>query len=158
LLAEVIDRGDLIAEVITEDRLYERPRHYSELCLLVTLDPRMFERLCAFDAEAADFEDTNDAEPEVDEHTLGRTERLMQPEEFGADDVEPSLASTGMVDQRRWHDGGSDDDSEFDKADAEPDYDDEPDDRRLPRVQSADGEAPVDLAGMWALQRKAGAK
>ena len=65
-----------------------------------------FRKLCEYGAELEDLEDSHDHEPEVDEHTLSRSKRIAQPEEESSDDGEPDLGATGMMDQRRWHDGG----------------------------------------------------
>lgn len=118
-LGDIIAGADIIADIAINDDELLRP--ISGVCLLVTLERWQFEQLCALGAELEDLEDSCDHEPEVDEHTLGRSERVMQPEEDGSDDGEPSLGSTGMVDQRRWHEG-DDRDLELDRADDEPSH------------------------------------
>jgi hypothetical protein len=88
--------------------------------VLLALEPWAFRSLCDYGAELEDMEDTHDHESEVDEHTLGRSETLMQMQEESCDDAEPSLGPTDMTDQKRWHEGGSDSDLELNRADDEP--------------------------------------
>jgi hypothetical protein len=117
-LVDIIDGADLIGKGPVETHGWSCG---SGVYLLVALPMPVFDTLCKIGADLEDLEDTHDAEPEVDEHTLGRTERLMQPEEFGQEDREPSLGSTGMTDQRRWSEGTKlDEDYELDRAEDEP--------------------------------------
>ena len=115
LLASIIASADVVAQGVD-------PEGAPSVYMLLTLHTARFNDLAIFGSELEDLEDGGDAEPtEADEGeaTLGRTERLMQPEEEGRDDTEPDLGSTGMVDQRRWHEGGRGD-LELDRADNEP--------------------------------------
>jgi hypothetical protein len=88
-------------------------------------EPWAFKSLCDYGGDLQDDEDTNDAELGHDaEQTLGWPEQVKQTVLCeGSDDKEPSLGSTGMVDQRRWHDGNAahyGNDLELDRADDEP--------------------------------------
>jgi hypothetical protein len=88
--------------------------------VLLEIDAWLFDRLCAWAADAADFEDGGDEEPDDDdEPTLGRTNRLAQPDEpspFLDGESEPSLGLTSMLNQKRWAEGARDDDREFDRS------------------------------------------
>jgi hypothetical protein len=107
LLAAVIDGADLIGEGVINNRAWYSP---TGVYLLVGLTWPSYKRLCAFDAEATDFEDGTDAEPDSDD--------------------EPGLASTASVNQVKWsagHPFGSQHvDCELDKADDEANGDAEP--------------------------------
>jgi hypothetical protein len=121
LIADVIASGDVIAQGTQGNRWgNDEPVVF----VMLTLHSALFNNLAIFGSELEDTEDTHDAErTEADEgeHDLGRTERIQQPEEYGCDDAEPSLGSTAIVDQRRWHEGAQRDrDLEQDKADQEP--------------------------------------
>lgn len=59
------------------------------------------------DGQTDDTEDEHDGRepPEDEEDTLGRSENIDQSrQEFGRQDLEPSLGSLGVVDQRFWAD------------------------------------------------------
>jgi hypothetical protein len=116
IIKEIAESGDIIGRGRIAADHWSVPVTF----LLLALEPWAFRDLCEYGAALADDEDTHDAEPEVDEHTLGRTERLAQPEEQSSEDREPSLGSLAMTDQQRWNEGGSDSDSELDLADREP--------------------------------------
>ncbi len=89
--------------------------------VLLALEPWAFKSLCDYGGNLQDDEDTNDAEPGHDaEKPLGWTDRISQAHlNEGSDDGEPSLGSTGMLNQRRWSEGDNSD-LELDRADDEP--------------------------------------
>jgi hypothetical protein len=104
----------------------------------------------------ADLElDRSDEEP-----SLGASEVVMA----GSFSPRAGLSDPELVrcNQEGWSRGSSADDREHDPADhGEPDYDNEPDDRRLPRVPSIDGGSiavpatdPTGRAGMWVMQKR----
>jgi hypothetical protein len=116
LIADIIASSDVIAQGTQGNRWgNDEPVVF----VLLTLHSALFNDLGIFGSELEDTEDSNDAEPPVDEATLGRTERVMQPIEESREDTEPSIGSTAMLDQRRWHDGPVTD-LELDRADDEP--------------------------------------
>jgi len=103
IIKEIAESGDIIGQgQIAADDRWSVPVTF----VLLALEPWAFRDLCEYGAALADDEDSHDREPEVDEHTLGRTERFAQPEEESSDDGEPDLGATGILDQRRWSDGG----------------------------------------------------
>jgi hypothetical protein len=116
LVSDIVDRSDVIGRGLV-------PQDYGSedtFFVLVSLPAYHFRKLCEYGAELEDLEDTNDAEPGHEaEQTLGWHEQISQATlREGSDDGEPSLGSTGMVDQRRWHEGG-DRDLELDRSDDE---------------------------------------
>ncbi|HEY1504103.1 MAG TPA: hypothetical protein VGF92_07375 [Stellaceae bacterium] len=185
LLADIINSADIIGHGVAAGQYFD----YPVVHLLVTLHHAAFNELAIFGAEFEDSEDSHDAEPtEADEGelTLGRTERVAQPEERGTDDAEPSSGATQMVDQRRWHEGPVTD-LELDRADHEAsvgadtlefdacdlgeqrEYPATPDEAIIEEARSryaaATGNKVVALpardpvtgkAGVWLLQRRAG--
>jgi hypothetical protein len=180
LIADIIASSDVIAQGTQGNRWgNDEPVVF----VLLTLHSALFNDLGIFGSELEDTEDSNDAEPPVDEATLGRTERVMQPIEESRDDAEPSLGATQMHDQRRWHEGPVTD-LELDRADDERNGDDEPEpcdlgeqrdypaaqDRAIieqarSRFAAATGAKVVawpsrdpltGKAGAWLLQRRAG--
>jgi hypothetical protein len=126
LIADIIASSDVIAQGAQGNRWGNAE---PVVFVLLTLHSALFNDLGIFGSELEDTEDTHDAErTEADEgeHDLGRTERIMQPEELGTDDAEPSLGATMMVDQRRWAKGPVTD-LEGDPCDqGEPDYEGQP--------------------------------
>ncbi len=121
IIKEITESGDILGQgkMVTED--WPVPVTF----VLLALEPWAFKSLCDYGGDLQDDEDTNDAEPGHDaEHTLGWPEGIRQATLCGgSDDGEPSLGSTGMVDQRRWHEGDAlpyGNDLELDHADDEP--------------------------------------
>jgi hypothetical protein len=171
LLSHVIEDADIVGQGTAPGTYGDYPVIY----LLVALHSADFNNLAIFGAELEDGEDTHDAEPPIDEATLGRTERVMQPIEESRDDAEPSLGATQMHDQRRWHEGPVTD-LELDRADDESNGDDEQRDypaakdetiieQARSRFAAATGSKVVawpsrdpltGKAGAWLLQRRAG--
>ena len=117
ILGEIINGGDMLAEVTLRGRFYD----VKAVCVLVTMSESRFRQLLEYDADIEDDEDTNDAEEtdaDVGELPLGWGAGVGPL--TASDEIEHSLGSTHMVDQRRWPEGNSDGDLERDRCDSEP--------------------------------------
>ena len=123
ILGEIINGGDMLAEVTLEGRFYDE----KAVCVLVTMRANRFHQLIEYDADIEDDEDTNDAEEtdaDVGELPLGWG---VTGPVTGSDELEPSLGSTHMLNQGRWAEGHTDGDNERDRCDDEENGDHERD-------------------------------
>jgi hypothetical protein len=91
LIAEIIASADLIGQGIDPDG-------YPAAYLLLTLHRSAFEGLATFGAELEDLEDSNDAEPEVDdEPSVGADTPEFDPCDLGEPRAYPAAANAAIL-------------------------------------------------------------
>jgi hypothetical protein len=91
LIAEIVASADLIGQGVDPDG-------YPAAYLLLTLNRDAFDRLAIFGAELEDLEDSQDAEPEVDdEPSIGADELEFDPCDLGEPRTYPATADQAII-------------------------------------------------------------